>query len=248
MRPIHVPGKRSVKQSMARSGVHGPGIGPEIETGFRAGKRQLMTAAALTTCLILTACAGGQIEELEAQLATERAAAEEARSQAEQAAQAAETAQRAAEQAQRERVEAVERLELEREELARTERRVLEQAQQQAEQQAREAAVQRSQREAAARAQQQQQEQRARLASMEDELAAMQQRIRGREQANVQLREAITAAEELLQMLDSEQQKYDNLDASGQTVEPLQQGLIAELEARKNALIREAEELTRQSQ
>ncbi len=235
MRPIDIPGKRSAIQSTVRSGAFVKGAG--------AGKRQLLTAAAVTACLMLTACAGGQIEELEAQLAAERVAAEEARSEAEQAARAAETARRAAEQAERERVEAMERLEREREELARAERL----AREQAEQQAREAAALRAQREAAARSQQQQ-EQRARLASMEAELAAMQQRITGREQANVRLREAITAAEELLQMLDSEQQKYENLDDSGQTVEPLQQGLIAELEARKNALIREAEELTRQSQ
>jgi hypothetical protein len=37
--------------------------------------------------------------------------------------------------------------------------------------------------------------------------------------------------------------KYEDVDAQGQTVEPLQKALISELEARKNALVREAQSL-----
>ena len=48
-------------------------------------------------------------------------------------------------------------------------------------------------------------------------------------------------AEELLQMLIAEQSKYENTDANGNTVNPLSKDLIAELEARKNELVRQSQ-------
>src|SRR5690606_31884520 len=104
-------------------------------------------------------------------------------------------------------------------------------------------------------AQLQQQQQQAEMARVrreqEEQIAALQRRlaeteasIQRREQANARLRQAITAAEELLQMLASEQLKYENIDSQGNTVEPLQKSLISELEQRKNALVREAQALS----
>lgn len=51
------------------------------------------------------------------------------------------------------------------------------------------------------------------------------------------LNEAINVAEDLLDALATEQTKYENTDDSGNTVEPLAKGLIAELESRKNDLV-----------
>jgi hypothetical protein len=163
------------------------------------------------------------------------------------AAQAAELAERA-ELAELARLEAerneqalreeLERLRLESEALAIAR----ESAEREAEQRARQAAeLQRQQQQAdVARLQREQSE---RLAALERQLAATEETARRREQANARLAQAITAAEELLQMLASEQLKYENLDAQGNTVEPLQKALISELEARKNALVREAQAL-----
>jgi hypothetical protein len=46
------------------------------------------------------------------------------------------------------------------------------------------------------------------------------------------LRGAILAAEDLLAVLITEQAKYENIDAFGETLEPLAKSLITELEAR----------------
>jgi hypothetical protein len=53
----------------------------------------------------------------------------------------------------------------------------------------------------------------------------------------VALNEAINVAEDLLDALATEQTKYENTDATGNTVEPLAKSLIAELESRKNDLV-----------
>jgi chromosome segregation ATPase len=197
---------------------------------------------ALVSTAALTACAGGQIEELEAQLAQQRAEMQQLQQQAEERAEAQarelEEARMAAEEAQRERREAEQTLEAERARLEAARQRSQEQARQEAVrarelQEAREAqarTLQRAQREA-------------RVEALEAELAAIQQRIEQGQRANVRMRDAIVAAEELLQMLDSEQQKYDDVDASGQTREPLQKGLIGEQEERLSRLVEEARAL-----
>jgi hypothetical protein len=89
-----------------------------------------------------------------------------------------------------------------------------------------------------------QREQDQRILALERQLAETDANVRRREQANAKLAEAITAAEELLQMLASEQLKYENLTTQGHTVEPLQKSLLSELEARKNMLVREAQSLS----
>lgn len=60
----------------------------------------------------------------------------------------------------------------------------------------------------------------------------------GSDEASVMaLNEAIEVAEDLLDALATEQTKYENTDASGNTVEPLAKSLITELESRKNDLV-----------
>jgi hypothetical protein len=190
---------------------------------------KVMSLAAL---LGLAACAG-QRGEQEALLAQQEAAA--------QAVALAELADMARLEA--ERNEQAVRAELERVRLENEAMAVARAAAElEAEQRAREAAeLQRQQQQTeVARLQQQQQ---GRIAELERQLAATEETASRREQANARLIQAITAAEELLQMLASEQLKYNNIDAGGNTVEPLQKALISELEARKNALVREAQAL-----
>jgi hypothetical protein len=190
----------------------------------------------LAALLGLTACAGQRAEQ-EALLAQQQAAAAQAAELAERA-ELAELARLEAERNEQALREELERLRLESEALAVAR----EAAEREAEQRARQAAeLQRQQQQTeVARVQQQQQ---SRITALERLLAATEETVRRREQANARLAQAITAAEELLQMLASEQLKYESLDAQGNTVEPLQKALISELEARKNALVREAQAL-----
>jgi hypothetical protein len=190
---------------------------------------KVMSLAAL---LGLAACAG-QRGEQEALLAQQEAAA--------QAVALAELADMARLEA--ERNEQAVRVELERVRLENEAMAVARAAAElEAEQRAREAAELQRQQQQTEVAQLEQQQQ-GRIAELERQLAATEETASRREQANARLIQAITAAEELLQMLASEQLKYNNIDAGGNTVEPLQKALISELEARKNALVREAQAL-----
>jgi hypothetical protein len=190
---------------------------------------KVMSLAAL---LGLAACAG-QRGEQEALLAQQEAAA--------QAVALAELADMARLEA--ERNEQAVRAELERVRLENEAMAVARAAAElEAEQRAREAAELQRQQQQTEVAQLEQQQQ-GRIAELERQLAATEETASRREQANARLIQAITAAEELLQMLASEQLKYNNVDAGGNTVEPLQKALISELEARKNALVREAQAL-----
>jgi hypothetical protein len=190
---------------------------------------KVMSLAAL---LGLAACAG-QRGEQEALLAQQEAAA--------QAVALAELADMARLEA--ERNEQAVRVELERVRLENEAMAVARAAAElEAEQRAREAAELQRQQQQTEVAQLEQQQQ-GRIAELERQLAATEETASRREQANARLIQAITAAEELLQMLASEQLKYNNVDAGGNTVEPLQKALISELEARKNALVREAQAL-----
>lgn len=187
----------------------------------------------LAVALVLTACAstgGGQSGPdqgtvVEAQRIEEQAAAARA---------AQERARIAAVEAERERQAAA--------------------AQHQAEQRAQAEAAAQAEREAAARAQaaaeqrQRQAEaaQLARIAALEAEIAAARASTGGVATANARLEEAVATAEELLKILNAEQLKYGNTNAAGEPVEPLQKELIADLEARKNSLVQEAQALSQQ--
>jgi hypothetical protein len=114
------------------------------------------------------------------------------------------------------------------------------------------AGAEREQREAAEEAER---ERRAVIAEAErqdrlDRITALQQQIAlietevGEEELRVTtLTRAIETAEELLATLAAEQAKYANTDDQGNTVEPLAKELIAELESRKNELVRQANSL-----
>ncbi len=189
-------------------------------------QRSLMS---LALALLITAC-GSAVDTRQAQIDMRIQAERDAADQREAIARAAQERQVA----------------LQREELARQRQ---EEQQREAEARAREeeAAAQRAIAEAEQRRlraiadqQRQRQAELERIARLEREIAAAEEQARTQALANQKLAEAITAAEELLQMLSSEQAKYDNLDINGRPVDPLQKSLIAELEERKNSLIREA--------
>lgn len=164
--------------------------------------------------------------------AAEQAAAMEAQ-HAEQLAEA-----RAAEERAR-----IARMEQERQSAAREE--AARQAQQKAE------AAARAEREARAQAVAAQERaaqaaeaaQQAKIRDLEAQIAATRANAENLAAANSRLEAAIATAEELLEVLAAEQLKYGNTDASGQTTEQLQKGLIADLEARKNSLKQEAQAL-----
>lgn len=79
-----------------------------------------------------------------------------------------------------------------------------------------------------------------RIEQLQAQIAALQTDVRNNENAAVYLTEAVQAAEELLEALTAEQAKYENTDSAGNTVEPLAKELIAELQARKDDLVRRA--------
>lgn len=79
-----------------------------------------------------------------------------------------------------------------------------------------------------------------RIAQLEAQIAALQANVRNDENATVYLTEAVQVAEELLGLLAAEQEKYASTDAAGNTIEPLAKELIAELQARKEDLVRRA--------
>ena len=70
------------------------------------------------------------------------------------------------------------------------------------------------------------------ISRLEAEVTLVQSAL-ARDQASIDsLREAILAAQDLLAVLITEQAKYENIDAFGETLEPLAKILISELEAR----------------
>lgn len=79
-----------------------------------------------------------------------------------------------------------------------------------------------------------------RISELELQIAAIQTDTGSDELAAEILQEAILVAEELLDVLTAEQAKYEATDDAGNTLEPLAKDLIAELEARKDDLIRQA--------
>ena len=79
-----------------------------------------------------------------------------------------------------------------------------------------------------------------RISELEAQIATLQQEARDDDGATVYLTEAVQVAEELLDALTSEQAKYENTDALGNTQDPLAKEMIADLEARKDDLVRRA--------
>ena len=74
------------------------------------------------------------------------------------------------------------------------------------------------------------------ISRLEAEVTLVQSAL-ARDEASIDsLREAILAAQDLLAVLITEQAKYENIDAFGETLEPLAKILISELEARLERL------------
>lgn len=201
-------------------------------------QRSLLGKIALIGLLLLSLAACNSQAAREAEMAEQEAvriaaeqeaarlAAEEERQRALalQRQQQAEAAERARLQAARERQEAEARARAEQE---RRER-------QEAERRERERLA------AIAAAEQERQQKLDRITELEAQLAQIQAQTANDERTTLQLQQAISAAEELLEVLTAEQAKYENTDASGNTVEPLAKDLIAELQARKDQLVEQA--------
>jgi len=79
-----------------------------------------------------------------------------------------------------------------------------------------------------------------RITALEQQIASIETEVGEEESRVTTLTRAIETAEELLTTLAAEQVKYENTDDQGNTVEPLAKELIAELESRKNELVRQA--------
>ena len=82
-----------------------------------------------------------------------------------------------------------------------------------------------------------------RITALEQQIASIETEVGEEESRVTTLTRAIETAEELLATLAAEQAKYENTDDQGNTVEPLAKELIAELESRKNELVRQANSL-----
>lgn len=199
----------------------------------RTAQHFLLTTALLVTLGACTSQAAREAElaaQVAAQAAVEQEAARVAQEQerrlaAEQQRQReAEAAERARLQAQRDRQaeEARLRAEAEREQREAAEQR----------ERARLAAI--------ATAEAERQEKLDRIVELEAQIAALQMNVQEDENGTLYLTEAVQVAEELLDALTAEQAKYENTDAAGNIVEPLAKELIAELQARKDDLVRRA--------
>ena len=82
-----------------------------------------------------------------------------------------------------------------------------------------------------------------RITALEQQIASIDTEVGEEESRVTTLTRAIETAEELLTILAAEQAKYENTDDQGNTVEPLAKELIADLESRKNELVRQANSL-----
>ena len=81
------------------------------------------------------------------------------------------------------------------------------------------------------------------IAELEQEIAGTETNVGEEARRVATLALAVETAEELLKALAEEQAKYSNTDEQGNTIEPLAKELIAELESRKNELVRQANSL-----
>jgi len=79
------------------------------------------------------------------------------------------------------------------------------------------------------------------ISQLEQQIAAIQTEADKNDAVSAILQETILVAEELLQVLITEQTKYENTDADGNTMDLLSKDLIAELEVRKNNLLRQTQ-------
>jgi len=83
----------------------------------------------------------------------------------------------------------------------------------------------------------------ARISALEAEIAAARASTQRLNVANARLEQAVQAAQELLEVLNSEQSKYANTNAAGQLELPLDKDRVLLLESRKDTLKSEAQAL-----
>ncbi|MCH8263873.1 MAG: hypothetical protein IIC10_00635 [Proteobacteria bacterium] len=213
-------------------------LGKRRSGNIGAGKVVRRALVGICMFLILGACSSQRARE--ADLAAAEAAGvatqqESARLEAEQARQQAR--QQAAEQQRQREMRAAEIAREQIERLAAIARAEEEAAQRR--QAAAEAAEQARLAEIAA-AEAGRQEKLDRITELERQIATVQADAGNDEAVRQILQEAIEVAEELLEVLTAEQAKYENTDADGIPLEPLAKDLIAELEQRKDDLVRQA--------
>ncbi|NKB34123.1 MAG: hypothetical protein GKR91_13605 [Pseudomonadales bacterium] len=212
-------------------------LGPTIKESNGRLQQVLRPLGVLVLLLALGACTSQAAREAElAAIEAERVAAEQEatrtaqeeerqRAMAEQRRREAEAADRARIAAEQQRREDEARARAEEERMRREEEEMREQE--------RLAAI------AAAEAERREKLQR--ISQLEQQIAAIADNTGQDENSTAILQEAILVAEELLDALATEQAKYENTDAQGNTMEPLAKDLIAELEARKDNLVRQAQ-------
>lgn len=202
-----------------------------IDARFIPAARRVLLASML---LALVGCASSTSQ----QEAIELARAVEMQREQEQAAVAAAAQERARiAREQQEQQAAVARQDAQRQ----AQEAAAEAARQaQREEAARIAAAEQAQRAAQAQAQQ------ARIAELEAQIAQLRNNNTRATAVNAKYEEAIVAAESLLKALNAEQEKYANTNAAGEPTSPLNKAGIAELEARKDSLKREAQALSQQ--
>ena len=80
----------------------------------------------------------------------------------------------------------------------------------------------------------------ARISELENQLNEIQLEVNNNDEAISALQSAISAAEELLEMLTDEQEKYEDIDEAGFPRTPLAKELLSELKSRRDTLTREA--------
>jgi chromosome segregation ATPase len=164
------------------------------------------------------------LEQAAAQVVADQARAREAELQAQRDRMAAERA-RVEEARQRQLAQAKARADAEREEQEAI------------------AQAERDRRAVIAAAEAQRQDRLDRITALEQQIASIETEVGEEESRVTTLTRAIETTEELLTTLADEQAKYENTDGQGNTVEPLAKELIAELESRKNELVRQANSL-----
>tara|TARA_B110000858_G_scaffold98931_2_gene113769 strand:- start:2779 stop:3444 length:666 start_codon:yes stop_codon:yes gene_type:complete len=211
--------------------------------GLFPNTAKIRAVVATLLLLVLASCASQAAKDVEIAAAeAERIAAEQAAEQA--AAQVVADRERAREaklQAQRElaAAERARKEELRQQQLAEAKARA------DAERIEREAIAQaeRDRRAAIAAAEAERQGRLDRITALEQQIALAETEVGEEESRVATLTRAIETAEELLATLAEEQAKYENTDEQGETVDPLAKELIAELESRKDELLRQANSL-----
>ena len=212
---------------------------PRREARLFPSTAKFRAVVATLMLLVLASCVSQATKDAEiAAVEAERVAVEQAAAQVvadQERARAAELQrQRDRETAERARVEE-----------ARQRQVAQARARADAERQAQEAVEQaeRERRAAIAAVEAQRQDRLDRITALEQQIASIEAEVGDEESRVTTLTRAIETAEELLTTLAAEQAKYESTDEQGNTVEPLAKELIAELESRKNELVRQANSL-----